>query len=156
MKVSLIDNQDKVKLDMDLLKKVSEYVSGKFDRDPKSHLNIIFSSTEKIRELNKKYRKVDSGTDVLSFSYITDKEDISPVSGLHSVTIGEIFICPEVADSNISDIDNDWNLTLELIMLIIHGILHIYNYDHIKEKDRVSMEGIQDSILSDVKRTFGL
>lgn len=156
MKVELINNQKKIKLDLDLLKKTSEYVSDKFDKDAKSQLNIIFSDSREIRKLNKKYRNVDNRTDVLSFSYISDKERLTPGSGSCTVTIGEIFICPEVAWSNVYDQDKDWNLNLEIIMLVVHGILHIYNYDHIDEKDRVDMEGVQNSLVSDVKSTFGL
>ncbi len=156
MKVSLINDQSKIQLDLDLIKRVSEYISDKFDKDPKSHLNIVFSDIENIRKLNKDYRNVDSETDVLSFSYISDRESIAPTSALSTVTIGEIFICPEVALSNISDAGKDWNLNLEIILLIIHGMLHIYDYDHIGEEDRITMEGIQDSMLSDVRRNFGL
>jgi len=156
VKISLINDQSKIKLDIDLIKKVSEYVSDKFDRDPKSHLNIVFSDIKNIRKLNKEYRNVDRETDVLSFSYISDSENIAPASASSTVTIGEIFICPEVALSNIPDIDKDWNLNMEIMLLIIHGMLHIYDYDHIEEKDRVTMEGIQDSMLSDVRRNFGL
>ena len=42
MEVTLIDKQDKVKLDLDLIKKAAIYISDKFDRDSNSHLNIIF------------------------------------------------------------------------------------------------------------------
>lgn len=157
MKVELINNQSKVKLDTALIKKVSRYVSDKFDKDPRSQLNIIFSGNEKIRKLNKKYRNTDSETDVLSFSYISDKERVAPEAGSCTVTIGEIFISPEVASSNISSVgDDNWNLSLEIILLIIHGILHIYNYDHIEDKDRMNMERIQDSLLSDVRTNFGI
>jgi probable rRNA maturation factor len=156
VKIELINIQSRVELNLDLIKKVSEYVSGKFDKDPTSQLNVIFSDSGEIRKLNKKYRNVDSKTDVLSFSYISDKESLTPGEGPCTITIGEIFICPEVAKSNVSAEGKDWNLTLEIIMLIIHGILHIYNYDHMKEKDRVNMESIQNSLLADVKSTFGL
>lgn len=156
MKVELINNQSGVELSLDLIKKASEYVSGKFDKDPTSQLNIVFSDSGEVRKLNKKYRNVDSETDVLSFSYVSDKESLTPGEDFCTVTIGEIFICPEVAESNVSAQGKGWNLTLEIIMLIIHGILHIYNYDHMKEKDRVDMESIQNSLLSDVRSAFGL
>lgn len=156
MKVELINNQSGIELSLDLIKKASEYVSGKFDKDPTSQLNIIFSDSGEIRKLNKKYRNVDSETDVLSFSYVSDKESLTPGEGSCIITIGEIFICPEVAESNVSAQGKGWNLTLEIIMLIIHGILHIYNYDHMKEKDRVDMDSIQNSLLSDVRSAFGL
>ena len=156
MKVEIIDNQKKVELDLDLIKRVSEYIFNKFDKDKKRQLNIIFLDSNDIRELNKKYRNVDRETDVLSFSYVSDDESVIPEEIPCPVTVGEIFICPEVAHSNITAQSSDWNLLLEIIMLIIHGILHIYNYDHENEEDRTSMEAIQNSILLDVRSAFGL
>jgi probable rRNA maturation factor len=154
MKVSLINDQDKIILDLDLIKKTIDYIADKFDRDPKSELNAVFLDSKKIRELNKKYRNMDKETDVLSFSYISDGEKINPGAG--DSTVGEILICPEFALSSISGGNKNWNLDLEMIFLIIHGILHIYNYDHREEKDKMDMERIQDSLMSDVRRTFNL
>ena len=154
MKVTLINNQSKIKLDLDLIREVAAYISDKFDKDLKSELNIVFSDGKEIRKLNKKYREIDRETDVLSFSYISDKDKISP--GASTYTVGEIIICPEVAQSNILKQDENWNLNLEIILLIIHGILHIYNYDHEEEKNRIDMESIQDSLVSDTRRTFKL
>ncbi|MBU2563394.1 MAG: rRNA maturation RNase YbeY [Actinomycetia bacterium] len=154
MKVTLINNQSKIKLDLDLIREVAAYISDKFDKDLKSELNIVFSDGKEIRKLNKKYRGIDRETDVLSFSYISDKDKISP--GASTYTVGEIIICPEVAQSNILKQDENWNLNLEIILLIIHGILHIYNYDHEEEKNRIDMESIQDSLVSDTRRTFKL
>lgn len=154
MEVTLIDNQNKVKLDTDLIRKVAAYISDKFDRDSRSQLNIIFLDNKEIRKLNKKYRNVDSETDVLSFSYVSDRNELNP--GDSSYTIGEIFICPEVARSNIKAQDNNWNFNLEIVLLIAHGILHIYDYDHIEEKGKIDMEGIQNSLISDIRRTFSL
>ncbi len=154
MEVALINNQSKIKLDLDLIREIAVYISDKFDRDPKSELSIIFSDSRKIRELNKKYRNIDSETDVLSFSYVSDRDKMS--LGTDTYTVGEIIICPEVARSNISSQDKNWSLNLEITLLIIHGILHIYSYDHRKEKERVDMESIQDSLISDTRRTFNI
>jgi len=154
MKVILVNNQSKIKLDLDLIREVAEYISDKFDKDSKSELDIVFSEGKEIRKLNKKYRKVDRETDVLSFSYISDKDKID--TGASSYTVGEVIICPEVAQSNILEQDENWNLNLEIILLIVHGILHIYNYDHQEEKNRMDMESIQDSLMSDIRRAFNL
>lgn len=154
MKVTLINNQNKVKLDLNLIREIAVYISDKFDRDSKGELNIIFSDSKEIRQLNKKYRKTDIETDVLSFSYISDKEKISPGAGAY--TIGEIVICPEVAQSNVLSQDKNWSLDLEITLLIIHGMLHIYDYDHKQEKDRIDMKNIQDSLISDTRRTFNI
>src|SRR4030042_9505 len=152
MKVTLINNQNKVKLDLGLIREIAVYISDKFDRSSKGELNIILSDSKEIRELNKKYRKTDSETDVLSFSYISDKEKISPGTGVY--TIGEIVICPEVAQTNVLSQDKNWSLDLEITLLIIHGMLHIYDYDHKQEKDRIDMENIQGSLISDTRRNF--
>lgn len=154
MEVTLINNQSKIKLDLDLIREIAVYISDKFDRDPKSELSIIFSSSKEIRKLNKKYRNVDSKTDVLSFSYISDRDRMGIGTGTY--TVGEIIICPEVAQSNVSSQDKNWSLNLEIMLLIIHGILHIYNYDHQEEKDKIDMESIQDSLISDAMRTFNI
>lgn len=157
MKVTLINDQNKIKLDLDLIREVAAYISDKFDKDLKSELNIVFSDGKEIRKLNKKYRGIDRETDVLSFSYISDKDKISQgASTASTYTVGEIIICPEVAQSNILKQNENWNLNLEIILLIIHGILHIYNYDHEEEKNRIDMESIQDSLVSDTRRTFKL
>ncbi|MFZ3106365.1 MAG: rRNA maturation RNase YbeY, partial [Candidatus Hydromicrobium sp.] len=89
MKVTLINNQSKIKLDLDLIREVAAYISDKFDKDLKSELNIVFSDEKEIRKLNKKYRRIDRETDVLSFSYISDKDKIS--LGASTYTAGEII-----------------------------------------------------------------
>ena len=154
MKVILIENQNKIKLDLGLIQKIARYISNKFDKDTKSELNIIFSDKKDIRQLNKKCRKIDKETDVLSFSYISDKEKMS--FGDNTYTVGEIIICPEIAESNVLKQKENWSLNLEIILLIIHGILHIYDYDHEEEKEKVNMEKIQDSLMSDIRSTFNL
>ena len=165
MKVILIDDQDKIKLDLDLIEKISTYISNKFDGDQNCELNIIFTRKEKIKGLNKKYRNIDMETDVLSFSYTgaEDSDLFCPCknaggrkdsSGVY--TIGEIIICPEVAEDNALRQKENWNLDLEIILLIIHGILHIYDYNHEKREDKINMENVQESILNDVRSVFKL
>jgi len=154
VKISLIDNYKDIKLDLKLLEKAAFYISNKFDADPSSGLNIILAGSEEIRELNKKYRNLDSTTDILSFSYISDKKGLGSVK--EPFIIGEMFISPEVAKANAAMQDKDWNLELEIIFLIIHGMLHIYDYDHGSEGERLDMEALQSSLMNDACRTFGL
>jgi len=171
LKVSIINRQNKIKMDLDLLKKVANYVADKFDSDSKTELNIIFVDRDEIRQLNKKYRNKDIPTDVLSFSYnqIVSQEDSRIKEAFdreHGFSIaGEIIISPEVACENINsgsiggsikNSDNEWGLDKELSLLIIHGILHMYNYDHEKQNDRIDMESLQGSLLNDVRINFDI
>ena len=154
MKIELINNQDKVGLDLGLIEKVSTYVSNKFDLSPDNAINIILSDSSEIRKLNEVYRNISRTTDVLSFSYLSDRGSLHGKDPLF--TIGEIYICPEVAKENAKNQDQNWSLDLEIILLVIHGILHIYDYDHGKEDDRVEMENLQECIIVDVRNTFSL
>ena len=154
MKIEIINNQDVVSLDLGLIEKVSTYVSNKFDSCSDNVINIILSDGSEIKKLNKAYRNIGSTTDVLSFSYLSDRGALHGKDPLF--TIGEIYICPEVARENAKNQDTDWSLDLEMILLVIHGILHIYDYDHEKENDRVEMENLQECIIVDVRNTFSL
>jgi len=79
-------------------------------------VNLYVASKEKIREYNLQYRKKDSPTDVLSFSYGDEEE------------AGDIVISPEVIYENAVRYGEDF--LDELLKIIIHGILHIFGYDH--------------------------
>lgn len=75
-------------------------------------------------------------------------------------TAGEIIISPEVASDNIQPgkivLKSDWNFNKEIALLIIYGLLHIFDYDHESKEDGIKMENIQNSLLNDVLANFGL
>lgn len=90
-------------------------------------LSLAFVSKAEIKKLNKKFRKKNKPTDVLSFNL---------VDGGY---LGEIVICPEVVKENAKK----YNVTLkqEMIKMFVHGILHLCGYDHEKsEKEAEIME----------------
>jgi probable rRNA maturation factor len=93
-------------------------------------LEIIFLSDPAIRVFNKKYKKSDRATDVLSF-------DLG--------SCGQIFISSDMALRN-SRIFNT-PLGKELVLYVIHGILHLYGYDDGNSQDRLRMFRRQDFIL---------
>jgi len=59
-------------MELSLIKKLSGYISDKFDNNKSMELNIVFIEKDEIRQLNKKFRNKDNPTDVLSFSYRDD------------------------------------------------------------------------------------
>lgn len=153
MKVDIIDDQNKCELDFDVLEKTAAYIGNKFDISEDTGLNIIFIEKDQIRGLNRQHRSIDSATDVLSFSYV-EGGGLEDEDGFK--TIGEIYICPEIAQKNASQIKGAWHTTLEMILLIIHGILHIYDYDHEVTRERLDMETAQKSLMNDIRQTFSI
>lgn len=158
MKIKLINENNILDLDLDLIEKASAYVGNKFDSDKKKELNIIFVDRAKMRDLNKKYRNRDNETDVLSFSYEDDKNNFSVKQ--EPIVIGEIIISPGVAFENSKEAGpgrfDYWDFKREIMLLIIHGILHIYSYDHEKKDEKIKMESIQYSLLKDVFKKFDI
>jgi probable rRNA maturation factor len=170
MKIIILNRQDKVGLNIRLLKKVSAYAANKFDNSRKVELNIVFIDKKEMAVLNEKYRNKQGATDVLSFSYreslsvepaCPGSADSGSFNSIESFSVaGEIVISPEVAKENVADFMPDffrsWNLQREIALLIIHGILHIYDYDHEEKSDSVKMESLQASLLNDVITSFKL
>ncbi len=163
MEIIIVNNQEEFDLDIETIKKCSAFAAAKLKKEHDSELNIVFAGKEEIRLLNKKYRNIDKPTDVLSFSYIHDKdvfgfdkniEDFKEEYGFF--TIGEILICPEIANENLYKSRTDFTLTSEIVYLVIHGILHIYGYDHEDDDDANKMETIQDLIFNEVRQVFNI
>jgi len=98
-------------------------------------LSLAFVGKEEIKKLNKKFRKKNKATDVLSFKLS------------HGNSLGEIVICPEVVKENSLKYGVDFKK--EMIKVFAHGILHLLGYDHEKsKKEAETMELKQDKYLA--------
>ena len=62
-------------------------------------LSVTFVDKGYIHELNKNYRGIDRPTDVISFAFLDDKNEIIKGENI-PLDLGEIYICYEVADEN--------------------------------------------------------
>jgi len=93
-------------------------------------LDIVFLSDRAIEPLNRLYKKEKRATDVLSF-------DLG--------SCGQILISSDMALKN-SRVFNT-SFENELVLYVIHGILHISGYDDQKLKDKSRMFKKQASIL---------
>ena len=103
------------------------------------NLSIAFVRPEEIHKLNKKYRKKDKPTDVLSFEKVSNFKD----------EFAEIIICPQVVRENAKE--SRLSLKKELSKMLIHGILHTLGYDHeISEAEEERMFRRQEYYLSKI------
>ena len=97
--------------------------------------NIIFctlllSGNKEIKKLNKKFRKKNKSTDVLSFPFYTKKILKKEIKTEKEIYIGDIII-------NLSKIKSKRslkNFKEEFDRLWIHGLLHLFGYDHKSKK----------------------
>jgi probable rRNA maturation factor len=108
-------------------------------RDISGEASIIFTDNREIQSLNTIYRNMNSITDVLSFS----SNEIDPNSG--KTYLGDVVISIEQANRQADE--SDKLRSDELIMLIVHGCLHLSGLDHETEKQREVMKSFQERIL---------
>lgn len=108
-----------------------------------SEVSITLTDNETIHALNKKYRGIDSATDVLSFALRESEEP--QILNAELETLGDIVISLEKAQSQAQEFGHSF--LREVIFLEVHGLLHLLGYDHIEDADRIEMEGEQKFIM---------
>ncbi|MEK7147053.1 MAG: rRNA maturation RNase YbeY [Patescibacteria group bacterium] len=102
-------------------------------------LEIYLAGGQRMLSLNKKFRGKNKAADVLSFN-----EPKSFISGQSHKPLGEIFL--NVAKTCKSDKSyGDY-----MAYLLIHGILHLLGYNHIKKNDIIKMERKERQLLNKI------
>lgn len=150
--------QDKTEVDESLEKlveSVAEAVLEYENIDEKCEVNVMFADNEKIREINREQRNIDSATDVLSFPLLDAKNGEITVSDEDFyegyLTLGDIVISLERAKEQAEEYGHSFER--EVGFLTCHSMLHLLGYDHIDEADRVIMRPKEEEILKNLKLT---
>lgn len=100
-------------------------------------IEVSFVGEKEIQLLNKKYRDKDKVTDVLSFGFEETKD-------MEKGLFGQLVICPAQAQRQKG---KERSLKSELNTLFVHGLLHIFGFDHENDEDFYTMQGIEKRIL---------
>ena len=110
-------------------------------------IGIALVAPEEIRRLNREFREKDAPTDVLSFPMTFDpfspeKEDFQG----RRLALGDVIVCPRV----IQDQSREFGTTFrqELSLMVIHSVLHLLGYDHMKKEEKKEMFARQEAILA--------
>ena len=121
MPVFINDEQREYSIDCMLLESQGESILL-FLGCENQELSVLLTNDRKIRTLNKQYRGQDRATDVLSFSQ--NEEENKPNSSL----MGDVVISTETAKRQAAE--HGLTLEEEIVLLLIHGILHLLGFDH--------------------------
>ena len=103
-------------------------------------VNISITSNREMQALNRRFRKKNKATDVLSFP--------SETPGI----AGDIAISLEIAAENASELGH--SLATEIEILILHGMLHLAGFDH--EIDEGEMHERETALRQKLKLPVGL
>ena len=100
---------------------------------------LLLSNDKEIKLLNKKFRKKNKATDVLSFPFQTKPELEIKIKKEKEIYLGDIII-------NLNKIKNKKVLKFfkfEFDRLWIHGLVHLFGYDHKQDKNFLKMSQIE-------------
>jgi len=94
-----------------------------------------------MKKLNKKFRKLNKSTDVLSFPSFSSKN-------LKLIKDKKIYIGDVAASYEIINVRSKNNFLKEFDKVWVHGLLHLIGYDHVRNKDYYKMNKIEKRILN--------
>ena len=106
-----------------------------------TQLSLVLVSDRFIRKLNKRYRRQDRSTDVLSFHI----GEPTP-QGKH--TLGDVVISMGTARRQARVFGK--TLVAECARLAVHGLLHLLGHDHQRPSESRRMFSLQDRLLRKV------
>jgi probable rRNA maturation factor len=135
MTIDIVNQQRIKKINQKLLsaylKKIHRYLGISSKKS-----SLFLCDNKLIKKLNKKYFKKGSSTDVISFP-LSDELDPS--------YLGEVIVSVEKATQVARKIKVKWQN--ELLLYIVHGMLHLIGYEDRTEKQRRVMMIKEEEII---------
>jgi probable rRNA maturation factor len=109
---------------------------------PDAELAVIFTDDRHIRGLNRRFRRKDKPTNVLSFPAAPAKNGrLGPLLG--DIVLGHETVAREAEDAGLE-------IAAHATHLIVHGFLHLVGYDHMAGGEAVVMERLETAILQSI------
>ena len=121
-KIAIENKHKKIKVEKKKVSEVACSILAAVGCTP-VELSILFVDDEEIKRLNREYRKKDKPTDVLSFPMREGE-----FGGINPDLLGDVVISLDTAWMQAEE--RGETLEEELNFLLIHGILHLFGFDH--------------------------
>jgi probable rRNA maturation factor len=161
-----IANESGVEVNSDAIQSVARHALDEMGVNPLAELSILLVEAEYMAELNHRWMDGDGPTDVLAFPI--DDEHLP--SGRHPdtggrgpgstnepsdvpIVLGDVVVCPTVAARQAPD--HAGTVDDELALLVVHGVLHLLNYDHAEEREAASMQRRERELLDRFRQLEG-
>lgn len=106
---------------------------------PDGQVSIVLGNDERVRNLNRRYRGIDRVTDVLSFP--------APPHGIgeEAAVLGDLVLALPWASRQAEHAGH--RVMEDLVLLVVHGTLHLLGFSHNDERDGDAMRAAQDAVL---------
>lgn len=104
-----------------------------------AELSVMLCDDDAIAELNAQWRGKDQPTDVLSFPQGEGPPGAPPA-------LGDVVISLDTAGRQADEAGHP--LATELVVLLVHGLLHLLGHDHHEEAERAAMRAEESRVLT--------
>ncbi|WP_309130091.1 rRNA maturation RNase YbeY [Brevibacterium sp.] len=138
-----ISNETDAVIDLDEVVALTEYLGDALHMHPGAELAVTMVDAKAMEELHIKWMDLDGPTDVMSFpmDQLSQGREDAPTEG----QMGDIIICPEVAAKQAATAGH--STMDEILLLTVHGFLHLLGYDHGEPEERAEMFALQRHLL---------
>jgi probable rRNA maturation factor len=153
------DEQDDLDVDLERWTRLAELVVREEKVPGTAELSLLFVDRETIAELNERFLGGTGPTDVLAFPMDDDlvmpgrqpdqggRGPGAPAEGGEPPTlIGDVVVCPSVAAAQAPE--HGVAVDEEIALLVVHGVLHLLNYDHADPIGEAAMQKRQRELLA--------
>ena len=117
----------------------------RLEKAKRRSVSVFLTNNRRIRKINKRFLKHDYATDVISFGLGRGARPCAPTTGEGSDYLGDLVVSVEMARSVSKKLGISFKE--ELARYLVHGTLHLLDYEDEEKKDRVRMHRRQETIL---------
>ena len=134
-------------------RKLAKEVYKLLGQKDKLRAELTFLNEDEMMRLNSMARHVDKVTDVLSFPsldkirgrVVTAAEFPYETEGAY-VYLGSVAICEKRAAEQAAEYGH--STAREIEYLLLHGLLHLFGYDHMTAEDKTQMRALEKAVIA--------
>jgi len=151
--ISVFGSSEQSSVEVDVIRWVhlAEFVVAQERVPGLAELSLIFVDRGAIADLNERFLGGSGPTDVLAFPMDDDLvlggrqpdqggrgPGAPTAAGEPPTLIGDVVVCPEIAAAQAAA--HGAATEEEIALLVVHGVLHLLNYDHVEPEDEAAMQ----------------
>lgn len=155
------NRQNKIDVNDEFVKQIEsviDFALKEEEVDVPYEISLLFVDNDEIMEINRDNRGINKVTDVLSFPML-EYEDNKVFKNMYlnfkfnevyldgeDLVLGDIVLSLEKALEQ--SIEYNHSFVREASYLVVHSVLHLLGYDHMKDEEKIIMRTREEEILN--------
>lgn len=133
-----------------VMEEVAFEVLGKDYKNRSIEVSLLLADDENLHNLNKEFRNKDGATNILSFPFYKVQKDIGKniLNSNNYTFLGDIAISYERVMNE--SLEQEKTFIEYFSHILIHGLLHLFGYDHILDQEANIMEKLEIKIMKKI------